>query len=188
MAKRTCERCGVEYERPPSQLGRFCSRPCAYAASRLASPKVRRVRYDPKHPLANASGYVLESRAVLFNKVGPGPHECHWCGTEVRWTTGVGTECKDMLVTDHIDSDPHNNDPDNLATACVGCNATRGLVVRDDEPHKVRPNGSRLRGFPRTCETCKRDFVAWQETPGKGRFCSRSCARRAPRVVRSHVE
>lgn len=182
MAKRACEWCGVEYERPPSQLGRFCGKTCAYAARRKERPNGRRMRRAVGHPLASAGHLVVEARAVLYEKIGPGPHRCHWCGTTVVWTRllHVG-EAPDMLVADHLDADPHNDTPENLAPACVGCNATRGIKVRDDEPHRIRANGSRLRGTSRICEACGSDFVAWETRPGRGRFCSRSCARKMQR-------
>lgn len=38
----------------------------------------------PGHPLAT-NGSVREHRAVLFDKIGPGMHSCHWCAKPVTW-------------------------------------------------------------------------------------------------------
>lgn len=71
------------------------------------------------HPLSYASGRVRVHRAVLWDKIGAGPHPCHWCGQELDWFT------KPLIQADHLDSDTHNNDPANLVPACAGCNGTR---------------------------------------------------------------
>lgn len=76
------------------------------------------VEVDPSHPLSQSSGLVLQHRKVLFQKIGPGPHRCNWCGLIVEWG--------DSLVTDHVDGDRQNNDPSNLVASCISCNVSRG--------------------------------------------------------------
>lgn len=77
----------------------------------------------PGHPLANARG-VFEHRVVLYDKIGPGEHPCHWCGTLVTW--GVTTAADPAaLLADHVDFDRLNNDPANLVPSCWSCNITR---------------------------------------------------------------
>lgn len=77
---------------------------------------------SPGHQLADAAGTVAVHRWVLFERIGPGEHPCHWCGTTVRWTKGLSASA---LVADHVDSNPRNNDPSNLVQACQRCNALR---------------------------------------------------------------
>lgn len=77
---------------------------------------------SPGHPLADTQGTVAVHRWVLFERIGPGEHPCHWCGTPVRWMKGLSA---DALIADHIDANPRNNDPANLVQSCQGCNALR---------------------------------------------------------------
>ena len=81
----------------------------------------------PAHFLADAEGRVYEHRIVLFEKIGPGAHPCHWCGHSVTWDLsyyyGGGS---DALVSDHVDGNKMNNAPTNLVPACNPCNASRG--------------------------------------------------------------
>lgn len=74
------------------------------------------------HPLARSKGQVQMHRLVLFEKIGPGTHPCHWCEKPVTWGYHVGP---DTLVTDHLDENRANNAPENLVPSCVGCNAAR---------------------------------------------------------------
>jgi len=84
--------------------------------------------FDPKgyvvltgqhgHPLANARGRLREHRKVLYDKIGPGEHRCHWCGVMVCWEGGT-------LAPDHLDWDVANNHPDNLVPCCWACNSAR---------------------------------------------------------------
>jgi hypothetical protein len=62
--------------------------------------------------MARANGHPLQTgwnqpvaahRLVLFAKIGPGTHPCHWCGTPVTWT--MGERRTDALTTDHVDFD-----------------------------------------------------------------------------------
>lgn len=80
-------------------------------------------RSDPTHPLAMANGQVYTHRAVLFDRIGYGPHACHWCGALLSW----GGKSAGSLVVDHIDGYGDNNDPDNLVASCQRCNMMRGV-------------------------------------------------------------
>ena len=80
-------------------------------------------QYD--HPLASANGQLAIHRKVLYDKIGPAPHECHW-GSEVLETW------KD-IQPDHIDGDRANNDPDNLVPSCPACNIKRARVGNPQE-------------------------------------------------------
>lgn len=68
------------------------------------------------HPLAIGNGVVAEHRHVLYEKIGPGTHPCHWCGALRDWG-GL-----DGINADHLDSEPLNNAPENLVPSCCGCN------------------------------------------------------------------
>lgn len=78
------------------------------------------------HPLADKWGHVLEHRVVLYEKIGPGEHPCHWCGVTVRWEAGRAAG----ITVDHVDFDPSNNTPANLVPACNACNVRRCLERR----------------------------------------------------------
>lgn len=97
--------------------------------SGVGSSFVRKYRsvYMPGHPLAAESGKVYVHRLVLFNKIGPGEHSCHWCDKKVTWTVRRGP---DKLVADHLDDAGDNNHPDNLVPSCAYCNTTRGKAAR----------------------------------------------------------
>lgn len=73
--------------------------------------------FEPKHPLANKSGYVYEHRFVYFNEVCSSPNKCEICNTEISW---------DTLHIDHKDNDVTNNKPVNLRATCRPCNTFRG--------------------------------------------------------------
>lgn len=85
--------------------------------------------YMPAHPLASKHGKVYVHRMVLFDEIGPGPHACHWCGTEVDWLPkGDPRE----LQPDHLNNDGGDNRPENLKPSCRTCNSTRGSQRRMD--------------------------------------------------------
>lgn len=128
------------------------------------------------HPLAGPDGWILEHRAILYEKLGPGAQECHWCGRVLHWAPTEPTR-GDRLCTDHLDTDSANNAPNNLVASCRNCNGLRnGPRIREGEPHKVRANGSRSRGKIRICVRCGVSFVAWNvRDPQRGRYCSRNC-------------
>lgn len=89
------------------------------------------------HPLADRWGHVLEHRMVLFDKIGPGEHPCHWCGAPVEWG-GLS------LTADHVNFDRSDNDPANLVPACNPCNVRRNLDRRWEAPASA----------PMTCTGC----------------------------------
>lgn len=74
------------------------------------------------HVLATAHGFLLMHRLNLFDRIGFGPHRCHWCSTPINWGLGVG---KGVLVVDHVDADRSNNQPPNLVPSCHPCNIRR---------------------------------------------------------------
>lgn len=80
-------------------------------------------RWQPSHPVAMPSGAVFSHRVVLYAKIGPGEHSCHWCGEVVSWEITYPTP--GALVTDHLDNCKTNNDPSNLVPSCQPCNSSR---------------------------------------------------------------
>lgn len=89
------------------------------------------------HPLAFANGDVLEHRAVMYDHVGPGKHQCHWCDTTVSWD--VNFPATGALVVDHLNADRLNNDLSNLVVSCQPCNAARMLAGNPTDWTPSRP-------------------------------------------------
>lgn len=81
------------------------------------------------HPLANCWGAVLEHRVILYDKIGPGEHPCHWCGKVVSWEPGRAAG----ITVDHVDFDRSNNSHGNLVPACNACNVRRSCNRRWDK-------------------------------------------------------
>jgi hypothetical protein len=75
------------------------------------------------HPLADAGGWAYKHRVVLWDKIGPGEHPCHWCATPIWWDLPRGSVAR--LTADHVDWDKENNEPENLVPACLPCNSVR---------------------------------------------------------------
>ena len=77
------------------------------------------------HPIAPKSGHVFAHRIVLFDAIGPGSHDCHWCGKSVSWHV---EQRRGGLEVDHLDGDKTNNALSNLVPACTSCNSKRRNV------------------------------------------------------------
>ncbi len=94
--------------------------------------------------------------------------------------TGLRGNLAGSLIADHLDSDELNDAPDNIVPACGRCNGTRTQQIKPDETFVVRPNGTRTRAISRACEQCGSAFNVPPSyvRNGKGRFCSRGCARK----------
>lgn len=75
----------------------------------------------PGHPLATAQNKVAVHRVVLYERIGPGRHPCHWCGKSLPWMGGADV----AINVDHLDHNRLNNDPDNLVPSCLDCNTKR---------------------------------------------------------------
>lgn len=188
--ERNCEKCGAPFTpKQASRVGRFCSRDCYNAAGRGPRKEsvAHRLRTAKGHPLTPSSGIVAVARLVLYDEIGPGSHPCHWCGETVRWIVGGGPTTPGSLLADHVDHDPTNDAPENLVPSCNQCNSHRtrrgGRTPIQADDLTVMWSGVRTRAVKRNCETCDGEFLAIpaQLAKGRGRFCSRSCARRAPR-------
>lgn len=89
-----------------------------------------RWRYAPGHALASrANGKVYEHRMVLYDTIGPGPHACHWCKTQVDWLPKGEPAA---LQVDHLNGFGDDNHPDNLVPSCADCNIARAMQARAD--------------------------------------------------------
>jgi hypothetical protein len=87
--------------------------------------------YAPGHPLAQRqSGQVLEHRKVLYDRLGPGSHPCHFCHVPLTWERGTGLEA---LRIEHLNWDRMDNRPENLVAVCSSCNSTH-LHARRKKP------------------------------------------------------
>jgi hypothetical protein len=175
-------RCGKAFVPKPSTKGRFCSRACYDAAGRpRRKPDMKyRMTTAPDHPIAPPGGVVAVARVMLYDKLGPGPHPCHWCGLALRWVCD-GTRPADALFVDHLDFDARNDVPENLVPSCHVCNAHRTRardhrLIQPGEPVMI-VNGQQTRAIERRCERCGQTFLALPAAvkKGKGRFCSRAC-------------
>jgi len=186
----TCEHCGIHFEPKWPGAGRFCSRACYNAAGRGPTKSVtkdQRKRTARGHPLAPPSGIVAVSRLVLYDKIGPGAHSCHWCGQSVSWQVGGGAATAGNLLADHLNWDRQDNSPENLVPSCNPCNAHRTRNgdrrrLGDDELTVVW-SGRRTRAIERVCERCGEPFLIPPSAAkdGNGRFCSRACLWARPR-------
>lgn len=116
------------------------------------------VLQEPEHPLAMASGQVLEHRMILYDRIGPGPHSCYICGKTVSWQH---KDQRRRIAVDHLDNNPRNNDPSNLRVCCQPCNVRRPSTARTacnagheytPENTYVGPDGSRR------CRICMRAY------------------------------
>jgi len=81
--------------------------------------------HDKSHPLAGARGRLSLHRKILYNKIGPGIHQCNWCDKLISWEDKT-------LFPDHLDWDRLNNHPDNLVPSCVKCNISRKKSVKNE--------------------------------------------------------
>lgn len=190
---KNCERCGRVFRAPyRDRPARFCSLACYHASGvprgrQPATVAEQRMRIARGHPLAPPSGMVAVSRLVLYEKIGAGTHPCNWCDTPVKWMPGAGL-AEGALLADHLDWDRNNDDPENLVPSCNRCNAhrtrqgDRKRITQDELT--VLWSGVRTRAIERQCERCGEMFLIPPSATGRGRgrFCSRSCARSKPPI------
>lgn len=112
------------------------------------------------HPMADRIGRAYEHRVVLYDRIGPGPHRCVWCGDLVSWRRQLGYK---RLVVDHLDERRLNNNPENLAPSCTYCNSMRqkqpDFLTHCINGHEFTPENTYLRldgRGRRHCRKCKR--------------------------------
>lgn len=146
------------------------------------------------HPLARKSGVILEHRKNLFDKIGWGPHKCHWCKTKIQWRIGdtryKGNSQRGILYVDHLDGDKRNNHQVNLVPSCVSCNLLRGrgvTPIKQEEIFITRKDGRKHRAEKRYCKNCNVLFhhLKAEKRVNKGKFCSNTCKMKFVRSTRS---
>ncbi len=186
--QRLCATCAtpiIDTKGPASaKVRKYCSRRCSGLARRktVDGAYVYRTRYVPRdHPLATPGSRVIsEHRAVLWDKLGPGPHPCHHCGCLLEWMPGRQL-VPGALCVDHLDRDTRNNAPDNLVPSCHPCNHHRRVsdrFIASTESYVTDKSGKRLRTVQRLCEECGSSFqvVPSRIRNGRGRYCSSRCS------------
>lgn len=133
------------------------------------------------HIIAPPSGRLPLHRLILWEKIGMGPHQCHYCGTGVNWSPNRTAE--GCLIAEHMDGDHTNNDPSNIVPSCQTCNLIRGRDKRFENAHYVVRHGVRQLAEKRSCGSCGNDFdvllkdlrAAKGKNANAGRYCSREC-------------
>jgi len=178
-----CKTCGISFEpKKTSRAGKFCSVGCYYALGavgpRKATVKGPRMRTARDSPIAPPSGVVAISRLVLYEKIGPGPHRCHWCDAQVAWMAGGGPGSPGNLLVDHLDWDDQNDDPDNLVPSCNTCNSKRAAPgkrqkIQPGEP-TIQIGKYRTRAIEAACPECGTTFLTLPSRPKI--YCSPKCA------------
>lgn len=182
---RRCETCGETFvpKAPKVSVGRFCSRACYYAfrgprSAPKETVKDQRMVRAPEHPIAPPGGMLAVARLVLYDKIGPGPHACNWCGTEVDWKRGL---VPGALIADHLNWNRNDDSPENLVPACNPCNVNRqrkheDRALKADELTVMR-GSYRTRAVERVCKTCGETFLIPPAAAknGRGQYCSRAC-------------
>jgi hypothetical protein len=80
------------------------------------------------HPLAHIQTVkgrrvwaLTRARYVLYQRIGEGPHRCHWCGRPVNWNLPR----PDELTVDHVNFDKRDDSLQNLVPSCALCNSYR---------------------------------------------------------------
>jgi hypothetical protein len=140
-------------------------------STRLKENTYRKV-YLPNHPLARKDGSVLLSRAILYEKVGPFPCGCHWCGADIRWA--VGEPGPNAIVADHIDTNRGNDVASNLVPSCSACNVQRSKYgkIKDDEL-QVLYCGNKVRARKFKCRICGTEKLIYKNKTAQ--TCSQRC-------------
>ena len=114
----------------------------------------------PGHPLAQADGKAYKHRVVLYEKIGDGNHDCHWCAKKIGWFA----ERDEKIVSDHLDGDKWNNSPENIVASCWSCNLFRGYeaITHCKNGHEFTKENTYTRpdNGQRQCVTCKKS--TWQ--------------------------
>ena len=175
----TCAGCGIVVAAFKSEALRrkYCGASCYNQTRRLSYTPIgyRNRGVSRDHPLSEGRNAIREHRLVLWDRVGPGAHPCHYCGTLVEWRVGVHA-WHGALVAEHLDRNTANNDPSNIVVACQPCNIrNQARTVTDDEDFVMTSDGNRRRAIKHICARpeCGAEFLA--ALISKRKYCSSAC-------------
>lgn len=159
---------------------KYCSWKCSGLGQRKSANGTApyKSRYVPDgHPLRTPGSKTISAhRAVLWDKIGPGPHPCHHCSQQVNWRPGARVG-KGVLIADHLDRDTRNNDPENLVPCCTKCNRERaphGREIKEGEL-TVTIRGRLRRAIIRVCEECGEGYPSAPSHRSR-KYCSLRCS------------
>lgn len=120
------------------------------------------------HPARTSTGWVQLHTMAAYDKYGPGPHPCHWCGRQVDWY--FRTFAKDnpikKIVVDHLNWVTIDCRSENLVVSCNSCNTQRSRDEVSPRDRSLQVNQS----FGR-CTGCDRDFKSRMAYRGHRRSC-----------------
>ena len=151
------------------------------------TPPIYEMKDAPDHPLANSCGRIYVHDEVLYARIGPGPHPCHWCGKLVDWKQTEFRKMKGVLCCDHLSGISTDNRDSNLAPSCFRCNISRShpqnFGPADDW---VQRGDQKLRYHIRICVGCKQEFKAANfiktSKDHVGKYCSIKCYRNSIKI------
>lgn len=103
----------------------------------------------PGHPTASVNGFAFEHRMLLWDKIGPGAHNCHYCSKSIMWH--VDLEC------DHLDHNRSNNNLENLVPCCEECNRARWNREKTECPNGHGAYDKAYANRWRYCSKCKNE-------------------------------
>lgn len=130
----------------PVRLDRqYCSIECSKLSRKMRTSNVLNVNDNyvriagpmvDSHPIFSANGRWARLHVIVaYDKYGPGPHSCYWCGQKIDWYFGSvhasATTGEYKIVVDHVNSVRIDNRSENLVLSCNSCNLRRS---RDHKP------------------------------------------------------
>lgn len=117
----------------------------------------------PDHPLATAHGTVKVHRLVAYEKIGSGPHKCHWCGCDVEWK-----------YCSHTCSSKANYSEGKTLRNKVY--RSKRWINSTETTVEIVP-GHRTRAVEKCCGWCGQKFLCSisEHHKGNGKFCSIGC-------------